>query len=177
MNRRQINSSARLAGQVERYHCWPVHRRQSVAEHTWHVMRIYWQIWGPLPEIISTHLLWHDAGELATGDLPFPVKARNPAVKVILDVLEADAVEAMGGPAGLEPNLSDQDRIRMKISDLLEMWEFGCCELAMGNQYAQPIVDDTYQAARALLEKLTPRDRELVAVYVSKRGEGVALCK
>ena len=168
MKREQINQCARFAGQVERYHTWPVHREQSTGEHTWQVMRIWWQIWGPLSAWESTYLLWHDAGELVTGDLPFPVKSLNPKLKHTLDLLEAEAVEAMGGPPSRRLELSVVDVRRAKVCDLLEMWEFGLAEQGMGNSYAQPIVEDTLKAARKLLKELSGEDQKLVEAYVSK---------
>ena len=168
MKRELINQNARFAGQVERYHTWPVHRRQSIGEHTWQVMRIWWQIWGPLPEGVSTYLLWHDAGEQVVGDPPFPLKANNLELKLTLDHLEAEAVDAMGGPSIKGPPTPTYDRQRAKICDLLEMWEFGICELGMGNDYAKPIISGTLTAVRKLLTQLSGADQKLVEAYVHK---------
>ncbi len=170
MKREQINRTSRFAGQVERYHTWPVHRKQSVGEHTWQVMRIWWMIWGPLSSGESTYLIWHDAGELLTGDLPFPMKANNLELKLTFDAYEAEAVEAMGGPLWADYKVLGTTlyRQRSKICDLLEMWEFGLVEQGMGNRYAEPIVKDTLKAARKLLKKMSGEDQKLVEAYVSK---------
>lgn len=170
MERIDVTSSARLAGQVERYHTWPVLRRQSIGEHTWQMLRIYWQIFGPLPPEVSTYIIWHDAGELATGDLPFPVKSRNPVLKTALDDLEVAALEAMGGPLRHNLFVYDSYRRRIKVCDLLEMWEYGRHELSLGNTFAQPIVDDTLALARKLLLEGSPDDAEKVEAYVGATG-------
>lgn len=162
MTRERIFANARFAGEVLRYHTWPVHRRQSVGEHIWQQMRIWYQIWGPMPPEISTYILWSDAGELVLGDLPFPVKLRNPTLKDIADRIENDAVMAMRGELPLLPDL---DKIRVKMCDLLEMWEFGLCELNMGNQFAQPIVDDILIAVDDLRGKL-PVDDIRIGNYI-----------
>lgn len=169
MQRNQVTSDARLAGQVLRYHTWPVHHRQSIGEHTWQVMRIYWQIFGALSPQVSTYLLWHDAGELKVGDPPFPVKQDNPRLKRELDAMEGDAVYAMGGP-GPEFWIDDAELLRCKLCDLLDMNELGRHELAQGNRFAQPIVDDTCTSIVKLLRRLSALDQLRVWTYVSTGG-------
>lgn len=165
MDRESVLTNSYLAGRVERYHTWPTVHRQTVGEHTWQCLRIYWQIFGPPAPEVTTYLIWHDAGELRTGDPPFPQKARNPVLKAAYDTMEHAAVKSMGGPA--HAVLPDQERIRCKIVDLLEMHEFGLVEMAMGNTLAQPIVDDTLEAVTQLLRQLPPADEERVDAYVS----------
>jgi len=164
MNREKLLSTARLAGEVVRYHTWPMHHRQTVGEHTWQCMRIYWQIWGALPPELSTYFIWHDAGELACGDLPFPVKSRDPKLKAAMDKLEDDAVRRMGGSHVVVTPLL---KLRAKACDLIDMHECGRVEVAMGNKLAQPIVDDTFAA----LEKLTlsPEDSNAIFKYLTER--------
>lgn len=152
MNRAKLLATARLAGQVLRYHTWPVHRQQSVGEHTWQVMRIYAKLFGPPSPAVFLFLLWHDAGELVTGDPPFPFKASNPEIKAAYDVAERKAVANMGGELYPEP-LNERQQRYIKTCDLIEMLEFGISELNMGNKYAEPIVDDIANAIRALWSK------------------------
>src|ERR1043166_2928788 len=97
MTRDKVLTNARLAGQVTRYHTWPVHRQQSVGEHTWQVLRIYQQIWGSVEPEVTNYILWHDAGELVTGDPPFPFKRENPQFKESYRLAEGRAVHNMGG--------------------------------------------------------------------------------
>jgi hypothetical protein len=165
MKRKDIITRSRMAGQVIRFHTWPVHHRQTVGEHTWQVMRIYYQIWGPLPTELTTYFIWHDAGELFTGDIPFPVKRDNPDLKRIMDVLEDIAVEAMLG--GKPHNrLANGLQLRAKACDLIDMHEAGMAEVIMGNQFAQPIVDDTFAALEKL--PLSPEDGNAVFKYLAK---------
>jgi hypothetical protein len=55
--------------------------------------------------------------------------------------------------------LSTEQRRRIKVCDLLEMWEFGLIEMSMGNSYARPIVADTIRAA---FEMTDEKDRDTV---------------
>jgi hypothetical protein len=161
---RAVTSFARLAGQVKRYHTWPVHREQSVGEHTWQLMRIWLQIFGELLPIETKQLLWHDAGELVTGDPPFPIKAQNPSLKELYEVLDRDALVRMS--AGPQIPKTVQTKVRAKVCDLVEMYEFGVIELLMGNRLAQPIIKDTHDAVLRLAAELSLEDRKRVLAYI-----------
>lgn len=176
ISRADVLSNARLAGEVERYHTWPTHRRQSNGEHTWQVIRIYWQIWGAIPPHITTYLLWHDAAELVTGDLPYPIKANNLSLKAELKGIEKDALVRLGITAF--PVLSPVEGVRVKCCDYLDMLEFGYNEIVMGNQFAQPIVDDITRALVALTRDFEKDDYDRVWEYVvtARNRVGVSAC-
>lgn len=167
MTREEILIDGRFAGQIERYHTWSVHRKQSNGEHMWQQMRIWYLIWGPMPPQVSTRILWSDAGELQTGDLPFPVKAHHLEIKRIFDLLERTAVAAMGGDL---PELGEHDEARVKICDLIEMLEFGFVERNMGNLYAQPIIEDTLDAALKKLRPLPEAMKNPAYAYLKRLG-------
>lgn len=137
MIRDQIEHNLRFSGQVLRYHTWPVIRQQSVGEHTWQVMRIYYQCFGlPRPEVWEAMLL-HDAPEVQTGDIPFGAKVRSQKVREGNKEAEDQWMEHMG----LQwPMLTDIEHWTMKMCDLLEMYEYGLTERRMGNQCAEPII-------------------------------------
>lgn len=174
MNRAAVLTNARFSGQVIRYHTWPVLRQQTVGEHTWHCMRIYFQIWGPMSPEVSSYLLWHDAGELVTGDLPFPIKSRNPKLAAEIEQLEQQALLTLAGE-GARPYLGDGEKLRVKAVDYVETLEMGWCECAQGNKFAQPIVDDISDALKALGKKMIGDDHSKLWTYVlaaKQRCEG-----
>jgi 5'-deoxynucleotidase YfbR-like HD superfamily hydrolase len=131
---------------VERYHTWPTIRKQTVADHSYHVLRIYYEIFGPPSPEITTYVLFHDSPEVKYGDPPLPAKRESLELKRVYAELEKDYYTRMFGfdHRGM---VSDEDAIAVKVCDLLEMWEFGTVELQMGNQYARPIVERTLEAA------------------------------
>lgn len=156
MVRSALLASGRLAGQVRRYHTWPIINQQSVGEHSWQVLRIYFQIFGAVALMphITIWILWHDCGELVTGDPPYPFKAKNPEIKKAYDAAEDIAVKSMGG---FTPELSPHEKRKVKTCDLIDMLEYGQHEKMMGNQFAQPIIDDISNSIRALwLDKRSP---------------------
>lgn len=165
MIREDVTGATRLAGLVERYHTWPTLTRQTVGEHTWQVMRIYHEIFGPMSPAVSSHILWHDAPEVTTGDPPFPIKARNPELKRVYDRLDGEWTRRHVGHL---PTIGDEERGRIKICDNLEMWEHGLHEMALGNTYAEPIVTDTLAAAREIAAVLGSVVEARVDAYISR---------
>ena len=166
MQRAQIIHDSRLAGEVYRYHTWPHLRRQSIGEHSWQLLRIWSLIWGPPPVDITSYIIWHDAGEIAIGDNPFPVKQNNPELKKMLDFMEEEALKKMGAPT---VELIPADKIRVKICDLLDMHEFGLNEEQLGNKYAHPIVVDTLRTVYKLMDKLPEKENQLIYQYLEMR--------
>ena len=171
MIRAQILQSGRLAGLVRRYHTFPMLTEQTIGEHCFQCLRIWYMIWGPPEPEITCYFLWHDSGELVTGDVPFPVKSNYDIVKRIFDTMEDSAVRGMGGKV---PELGKISRLRVKACDLIDMHEHGYIELMLGNKFAQPIVDDTFKALEKLQEQLSMDDGNLIFRYLSKMWN---LCK
>ncbi len=152
MKRADIVTSTRHAGNVRRYHTHPTLRQQTVAEHSWHVMRLFLELFPDAVTVeVLTWILYHDVAEIGTGDIPFPLKARYPELKNIMDGIEEEVTENMGI---VWPDITSRQRTLIKICDLCEMFEWGREEVMMGNRYAQPIVDD----ARAAVRDLTVRE-------------------
>lgn len=150
-----VRSSTRLAGLVKRYHAWPTLRQQTTGEHTWQVMRIYYEVFGPPEPDVAVYMLHHDAVEIRTGDGAFNAKRDHAFFKAAFD--EAERLEApklfgsqQAADAAL-PAIGTIAKRRIKLCDLLEMWEFGREELKMGNQYAHPIINDTMAGIKNIL--------------------------
>lgn len=155
----RIRCVARFAGQIKRYHTWPTIHTQTIAEHSYHILRIWSQVWGrPSPEV-TLHAIWHDCGEMSTGDVPYPNKLRHPELKEITDHMEVEQLEKYGIEL---PELDTVDKRRFKITDLLEMFEYCLMETRMGNTYTEPLVHDL----GANIVKLIPHDSEQNAVRV-----------
>lgn len=170
-----IRRNIRLAGQVKRYATWPVLHQQSTGEHSWQVLRIYIEIFGPPIPDVTVYITHHDSAELAVGDPPFPLKAKNPDLKEIYDRLEADAMQEMRGEA--LPVLQAHEMKKIKICDLLEMWEFGMQEMMMGNRYAKPIIDDTLAVVMKMINmpEFPEDDNERVTAFITSKERSMFL--
>lgn len=108
-------------GRVSRYHCNPplAHLHQSNADHQWGVVAILFAL-HPNPTLALIHEgAFHDAGELGSGDLAYPVKQRHPEHAAAHEVVEARARLEAGVPAF---ELTDEDRAWLKLADRLEAY-------------------------------------------------------
>lgn len=127
----------RAAGGVRRYHTWAVHQNQTVAEHTWQILRILLTIWPQVPRSVLIHAVTHDMGEMA-GDIQYPFKLLFPelgagSVKTENYVRDQQR-KGIGAPPETHP-LSPYEKHVFKLCDNLEMWEFGLREINFGNRY------------------------------------------
>lgn len=106
-------------------------------------MRILLAIWPDVPNHVLVHALIHDVGEVATGDLPFPTKLRNPQLKKIMDEAENGAHLSMCFPWGLPKpqTLDPKEKSVFKVADYIEMWEWAIDEMCLGNQMAKVVRD------------------------------------
>lgn len=168
MNDIDILKNTYFAGRIKRYHAWPTLHTQVVGEHTWQVMRIWYHIWGPMPPAVSTHLLFHDAPELSSGDIPHIAKRDAPEIREPLNKLEALACERMGIPDLNKVGLKGIDRIKFKLCDLIEMLEFAIVEMAMGNNLTQPVINNCGTAIRCSVAELPIEDVVKVGAYIRR---------
>lgn len=138
-----VRLDTRLAGQLRRYHTWPVIGQQTVAEHCWQIMRIYLSVVDVPDPHMMYHITFHDIGEHFTGDIPYPVKRDNPQLKEQMEFLEQRSymtqLEYWG--AFHMARLSDYDKKLFKNIELTEMAEFGLDQVCLGNSYAFVIAD------------------------------------
>lgn len=170
-----VRTDPRRAGAVRRYHTWPTIQTQTVAEASWNVARILVMIWPEAPAPAITHALLNDCGEIRCGDLPFPIKRDNPVLKAEIVRLEQDSLREQGILGLAEHGTMHNEHglwiKRAKICDMLEMWEFGLDEIALGNRYAQPIVEGTIDDVWNLAEvyDLGVDDSRAISEYVKWR--------
>ena len=145
--RQDIMRSKYLAGCIKRYSTWPMIHSQTVGHHCWRVACIFVEVFGlPRAEVLY-YCLHHDSGELFAGDLPYGAKSGVPGLKE--KMVEAESIGLKNLNIQL-PEITEEERIKIKICDLLEMWETGMHEQKLGNSYADPIVNDTMVAVRQL---------------------------
>lgn len=163
----KVTDFLRFSGGVKRYHTWPTIQTQTVAEHTWNVLRIYYELFGPPSPEVTVYTLFHDAPELYTGDPPFPIKRDNPDLKAGYDRLDAEFMRNHRIP---EIPVTDEDKIRIKVCDLLEMWEFGLVDMKMGNTLATLILTRCEDAAVEIASRLSPAEYEKVRHHIANTG-------
>jgi 5'-deoxynucleotidase YfbR-like HD superfamily hydrolase len=137
-----MTDDPRLAGGVKRWHIWPVVQQQTVAEHSWNVSRILLAIYPECPTALLLEALFHDCGEIATGDPPSTLKQRHPTLRDVYSKMEYEARLGMVIPWGLPipHQLLPEERWVLKLADLIEMFEYASLERRRGNQFMMDIV-------------------------------------
>lgn len=144
MKREQVYANRFLCGKVKRYHTWPMLVPQSNGEHAWRVACLYVELFGMPRAEVLVYCLHHDSGELWAGDLPWPSKHKRPEIGKLMHNAEREGMKLLGI---LMPEITADEKLRIKICDLLEMHETGIHEMHLGNQYAEPIAQDTLNLA------------------------------
>jgi 5'-deoxynucleotidase YfbR-like HD superfamily hydrolase len=164
-------SDPRQAGAVVRYHTWTTLQRQTNAEHQWNVARILLAIWPECPREVLMHGLFHDSGELHTGDLPFPVKKNNPDLKEVTARVEAKGYDMMVARFQL-PSRQVLDEVAhriFKLAEHIEMWEFALTETEMGNRHGMAIVERVFEPMCALVRGLPDTVQKRASAYIQIR--------
>jgi len=162
-----VRFDTRLAGQVKRYHTWPIIGAQTVSEHCWQALRIYLFV-DEEPDIhIIREIMFHDIGEIYTGDIPYPIKRDNPSLKESMDRLEhwSYAQQLEHWDAFFPVAISPEDRILIKHVEMIEMAEFGIDQINLGNSHGWIVADRCLKAVYKDEHPPCPR----LALYVSIR--------
>jgi 5'-deoxynucleotidase YfbR-like HD superfamily hydrolase len=160
-----VKLDTRLAGQVRRYHTWPILGQQTIAEHCWQIMRIYMSIVDKPDPHMMYHITFHDIGEHFTGDIPYPVKRDNHNLKEQMEFLERRSYMSQLDywNAFQMTYLNEEEKKLFKQIELIEMAEFGLDQVCLGNQHGLIIAD---RCLRAVYEN-SPSTR--LCNYVMKR--------
>jgi hypothetical protein len=166
---RMIVMDLRLAGTVERYHTWPTIRRQTVAEHTWQLLRVYTCLFGPPDQETFLYIMFHDSGEIITGDPPYPVKRNNPELRRRFQEVEDKAKTSQSAFWGFNIPLECKMAKHAKIAELIEMAEEGMVETTLGSRFGWTVAVRTLDAAYAMLGAFTPEEARAIRAYVLRR--------
>ena len=171
----QIRNDPRLAGEVIRYHTWPHIRSQSVGEHSWQVCRIILSIAPKYAEQLLPHAIMHDVGEIATGDVPYPVKANNKELGALFDDLEHKAIDEICSEWNLPAPIKHWDKTLrwvFKLAEFIEMWEWGFEEEMRGNRLAELVTHRCREVIGRMLDQYEDEEVQgLTERYIQKRNE------
>jgi 5'-deoxynucleotidase YfbR-like HD superfamily hydrolase len=158
-----LRSKSRYAGMVKRYHAWPTIQTQTVADHTFHVIRIHNKLFGAPSSSLLYHMIYHDLGELTAGDTPFPAKRVVEGLREPMERAEEWGLKQQGVKL---PALTAEEHIQFKIADLLEMWEFAVVEAQMGNVLANPIRLNILHYLREMYK--SPEHEKAIGDYIEE---------
>lgn len=125
------------AARVTRKHTMINIRAENVAEHTWGVVHVLFNLWPSAPMRMVLGAQYHDIGEYKTGDIPAHVKWASPEITSV-----CESLERKGGEECLIPELHHALDLTTTEKYLLELCDraefcFSCYyERMLGNQHA-----------------------------------------
>lgn len=125
----------RAAGAVKRYHIVRTLRHQSVAEHSWNVALLVYMIYPQARPKLIKAALTHDVAEITTGDVPATAKWKEPKIKELLDIVEAEFRKKYY----IDYKLTSKEYKILKWCDMMELVIWCQEEMELGNKYATPI--------------------------------------
>ncbi len=133
----------RSAARVQRMHVVSTHHRQTVGEHTFGVLAILFEIVDthPSEELIKA-VLYHDAPEAMTGDVPAPTKGRHPDLKAAL--VKAEAMIEATHDIAIE--LTRYEKDVLACCDLMELAMYAIEEVDMGNKTMASVMRNCMKA-------------------------------
>jgi 5'-deoxynucleotidase YfbR-like HD superfamily hydrolase len=136
------------AGRVKRWHTVDTVGTQTVADHTYGVLCTLLYITdGTASKDLMLAALQHDIAEGMTGDAPHPFKLKH---REEFDYLEDAAMREINPNATYMGTLTSEEKLLLKIADLLEMGIWATYELVLGNAYALTIMQNILKALSGL---------------------------
>ena len=138
------------AGDIKRYHTFPIIGEQTVGTHTYGVMQLVRYL---TKDMCSTELLLatldHDVPEAIVGDMPHTTKTESTELKEAMNIVEGRICRDYG----MLYKLTTLEKVILKTADLMEMGLFGLRQIDLGNINGRGIVENIIKALSSM--KLT----------------------
>lgn len=148
----------RSAARTRRCHTQMVIHPQGVGEHTFSALAILDLIAPDCRKEVWRALLYHDAPEAVTGDVPAPAKWNHHELEDVLRRVE----QRIKKEHDIDIAVFDHEHDLIKYADIMELVWYGIEELRMGNRGVVPMVSAAMGAMRKRnLTKITPRAGQL----------------
>ena len=152
------------SGDIKRYHTLPTIGEQTNATHSWGVAVIATYLHPILNARVLLKALMQDVGEIATGDIPAPVKWENPELKKQLNVLEARVAKNLE----IEYDLTDYEKRIFKQADMFELLFFCVKQRKLGNRHINHVFSNGVEKLGQ--GNLNERGRELLGYLLTTYG-------
>lgn len=136
----------RKGSKVKRWHTITNVKEQTVADHSWGVASIIIDIWPDSSTSLITFALWHDIPEFIVGDVPVTAKWQNENLARVVEEAETQVAKEHG----LYVKLTETEKLKLAIADLLEVLWYASEEVALGNSNFLEV----FHTARKKLETL-----------------------
>ena len=127
---------ARAGGKVKRCHSFTTIGEYNVAEHSWGVAMLMYQLFPTDYPRLSIYCLTHDIPEAWIGDIPSPALKYAPdCVKKHFMDMENKLFTSLDLPN--HNDLPELDKKKLLACDILEFYLWAREQLEMGNRYVE----------------------------------------
>ncbi len=126
------------AGEVKRLHTVPTLKSRTVAAHVYGAQCIAEELCAlntVPPGPVLHALLYHDAPEVETGDVPAPTKRASKEIDLALEAMEEKFCKATGIPVIAPRFFSVLEYDIVKAADYLDLGMICVQELMLGNRH------------------------------------------
>lgn len=161
-----------FSGRVKRCHILPTITQDNCAGHSWGVAKhLHFLNPNCRKELILAGI-FHDSGEIKTGDFPWTMKTEYPLIAEI-DVAETRKFILDNIPLGSELlNLTQEEDLLLSLADMLDFYDYCDYEVSLGNTLMQVKKQRSREVLIYLLQKFEDIDSPLyesVLKYVTEQ--------
>jgi 5'-deoxynucleotidase YfbR-like HD superfamily hydrolase len=122
----------REVADVKRSHTNFAHIQDTLARHKYNMLNLLFELKPEVSMNLVKAVMWHDAAERHTGDVPSPIKKRFPRLKEALD----EAEQAIEATYSLKVDITPDDKLWLKAVDKLEYLLTSIEDYELGNSRA-----------------------------------------
>jgi 5'-deoxynucleotidase YfbR-like HD superfamily hydrolase len=155
------------SGKVNRMHTMPQLHRENIAEHTWGFLYILLRYWPDAPRDVIVSVIFHDAGEIATGDVPGHIKWASPELTTILEQKEKAYIESIINPDLVLSHRSEWGCV-LEICDRADFCVSCIHEMRLGNQNAVEYYERSFKRLVGTVTNLEDSPLKTPAVVLEK---------
>ena len=136
--------SLRESGNVLRYHTQQTIKQNSIAAHSWGVAALILILNPRASKELIAAALFHDAGELISGDTPYTSKLLDSQLSKSLKTIETNFLNEQN--INFEGSLTLDEHLWLKACDMLDLVFFCLDEIEMGNDKIYPVLQNGISA-------------------------------
>jgi len=155
----------RKGAKVKRWHTITNVKEQTVADHSWGVASIILDVWPDSSNSLITYALWHDIPEFVVGDVPVTAKWANEDLARAVEKAESQIAKKYK----LFIELTETEKLKLAIADLLEVLWYASEEIALGNSNFLEVFHTARKKLKTLIQPMYNNPSEKIsAKYITR---------
>lgn len=155
----------RAVGKVQRFHTEFTIQTQTISDHVYNILRIYYAVFGPPPEDMLVRIIFHDFEEYFIGDIPHWASS-IPEIQEFKYEQERLLWKRYNIPITF---FGPNKEFRLRICDWIEALEFMLDEELLGNATLRHGLERLYEKVQMECA-LADRDGAAAMGYLEKTG-------